>query len=50
MEAVNKGMETTLAEGLYLEAVLFGVCCATEDKKEGTSAFLEKRGPVFMGK
>src|SRR5881392_394156 len=39
MEAVNKGMETPLAEGLYLEAVLFGAACATEDKREGTSAF-----------
>src|SRR5919108_5730283 len=43
MEAVNKGMEMTLAGGLYLEATLFGICCATEDKKEGTTAFLEKR-------
>ncbi len=50
MEAVNKGMEMTLAEGLYLEAALFGVCCATEDKKEGTTAFLEKRAAVFKGK
>jgi enoyl-CoA hydratase/carnithine racemase len=50
MEAVNKGMEMTLAEGLFLEASLFGVCCATEDKKEGTSAFLEKRAAVFRGK
>ncbi len=50
LEAVNKGMEMTLAEGLYLEAVLFGVCCATEDKKEGTSAFLEKRTAQFKGK
>jgi enoyl-CoA hydratase/carnithine racemase len=50
MEAVNKGMETTLAEGLYLEAVLFGVCCATEDRKEGTTAFLEKRPAQFKGK
>src|ERR1700680_1583366 len=50
MEAVNKGMEMTLAEGLYLEAALFGVCCATEDKKEGTMAFLEKRAAGFKGK
>jgi enoyl-CoA hydratase/carnithine racemase len=50
MEAVNQGMEMTLAEGLYLEATLFGVCCATEDKLEGTKAFLEKRPAVFRGK
>src|SRR6476646_9934776 len=50
MEAVNKGMEMTLAEGLYLEATLFGVCCATEDKTEGTKAFLEKRAAEFKGK
>jgi enoyl-CoA hydratase len=29
---------------------LFGVCCATEDKKEGTTAFLEKRAAAFKGK
>jgi enoyl-CoA hydratase len=50
MEAVHKGMEMTLQEGLYLEATLFGVCCATEDKKEGTTAFLEKRSASFKGK
>ncbi len=50
MEAVNKGMEMTLAEGLYLEAVLFAVACATEDKKEGTTAFLEKRAAQFKGR
>jgi enoyl-CoA hydratase/carnithine racemase len=50
MEAVNKGMEMTVAEGLYLEAALFGVCCAAEDKKEGTAAFLEKRAAQFKGK
>ncbi|MGA2964699.1 MAG: enoyl-CoA hydratase-related protein [Terriglobales bacterium] len=50
MEAVNKGMEMTLAEGLFLEASLFGICCATEDKKEGTAAFLEKRAAAFKGK
>jgi enoyl-CoA hydratase/carnithine racemase len=50
MEAVNKGMEMTLAEGLFLEATLFAVSCATEDKKEGTTAFLEKRQAQFKGK
>jgi enoyl-CoA hydratase len=50
MEAVNKGMEMPLAEGLFLEATLFGLCCATEDKKEGTTAFLEKRTAKFKGK
>ncbi len=50
MEAVNRGMEMTLSEGLYLEATLFGLCCATEDKDEGTKAFLEKRPAVFKGK
>ena len=50
IEAVNKGMEMTLAEGLYLEAVLFAVACSTEDKTEGTKAFLEKRPAVFKGK
>jgi len=50
LEAVNHGMEMTLPEGLYLEATLFAVSCATEDKKEGTSAFLEKRAANFAGK
>jgi enoyl-CoA hydratase/carnithine racemase len=50
LEAVNRGLEMTLAEGLYLEATLFGVCCATEDKNEGTKAFLEKRAAQFKGK
>src|SRR6266853_1387650 len=34
MEAVNHGMDTSLSDGLYLEAALFGICCATEDKNE----------------
>ncbi|HTC46310.1 MAG TPA: enoyl-CoA hydratase-related protein [Candidatus Aquilonibacter sp.] len=50
LEAVNKGMETSVAEGLLLEASLFAVCASTEDKKEGTSAFIEKRSPNFRGK
>ena len=50
LEAVNKGMEMPLAEGLFLEATLFAVACSTEDMKEGTKAFLEKRPAVFKGK
>ena len=50
IEAVNRGMETPLAEGLYLEATLFSVACASEDKNEGTRAFLEKRPPQFKGR
>jgi len=50
MEAVNHGLDLPLADGLFLEATLFGVCCATEDKNEGTKAFLEKRPAQFKGK
>src|SRR5215469_2521283 len=50
LEAVNHGMEMSQQEGLFLEAMLFSVCCATEDKKEGTTAFLEKRAANFQGR
>ena len=50
LEAANKGLETSQSEGLALEASYFGICAATEDKKEGTSAFLEKRAPKFHGR
>ena len=50
LEAANKGLETSQSEGLLLEASYFGLCAATEDKKEGTSAFLEKRAPRFRGR
>lgn len=50
LEAVNKGLETNLAEGLSLEAALFGLCAGTEDKKEGTQAFLQKRAAQFQGR
>jgi enoyl-CoA hydratase/carnithine racemase len=50
LEVTNKGMETSQSEGLLLEASYFGLCAATEDKNEGTSAFLEKRAPQFHGR
>jgi enoyl-CoA hydratase/carnithine racemase len=50
IEAVNKGLDTSLSEGFLLEASLFAICAGTEDKKEGTSAFLAKRAPKFQGR
>ena len=50
LEAVNKGLETGQNEGLSLEASLFGLCAGTEDKKEGTQAFLQKRPAQFHGR
>ena len=50
LETVNKGLETSQAQGQALEASFFGLCAATEDKKEGTSAFLEKRAAQFQGR
>jgi enoyl-CoA hydratase len=50
IRAINEGLGRTLPEGLLLEAELFGDACSTEDSKEGTTAFLEKRKPNFQGK
>jgi len=50
LEAVNHGLEMPQAEGQFLEATLFGLCCSTADMKEGTRAFLEKRPARFTGK
>jgi enoyl-CoA hydratase len=50
MEAVERGIEMPQEEGLFLEATLFGLCCATDDMHEGTKAFLEKRPAQFKGK
>ena len=50
MEAIEHGIEMPQEEGLFLEATLFGLCCATEDMREGTKAFLEKRPAQFKGR
>lgn len=50
MEAVDTGLNFGLEEGLRFEAAAFGVSAATEDRSEGTRAFLEKRRAVFAGK
>jgi enoyl-CoA hydratase len=47
---VNKGLEMSLDEGLLLEASLFALCGSTDDRREGTTAFLEKRPPNFLGR
>jgi enoyl-CoA hydratase len=50
MEAVDQGLEMTLDEGLLLEANHFGLLAATQDTKEGLTAFLEKRSAKFQGR
>jgi enoyl-CoA hydratase len=47
---VNAGLETPMGEAQAHEATLFGLICTTEDMKEGTRAFLEKRPPKFQGR
>jgi len=49
-EAIKKGLDQPLEEGLKTEASYFGELCDTEDQKEGAIAFLEKRKPQFKGK
>jgi enoyl-CoA hydratase len=50
IDAVNKGLDGSVSEGLLIEASLFGICAGSEDKKEGTTAFLAKRAPQFQGR
>jgi enoyl-CoA hydratase len=50
LDAVARGLDGSLAEGLAYEASLFGLVTATDDMKEGTRAFLEKRAPAFTGR
>jgi enoyl-CoA hydratase len=49
INAVNEGVDTDLTSGLKLEAKYFVLAAGTEDKKEGTSAFVQKRAPQFQG-
>lgn len=48
-QAINNGMNADLQTGLNIECDAFALCMASEDAKEGTTAFLEKRKPVFKG-
>jgi enoyl-CoA hydratase len=49
IDAVNKGLQMPLAEAQVFEATLFGLVSTTEDMREGTRAFLEKRTAAFKG-
>lgn len=49
MESIDYGYDMSLGDALHLEAVQFAKVCATQDKNEGVSAFLEKRAPIFIG-
>lgn len=50
LEATHRSGDLGLDDGLYLEATLFGMACGTEDMREGTKAFLEKRKAAFRGR
>ncbi|MGE0461150.1 MAG: enoyl-CoA hydratase-related protein [Vicinamibacterales bacterium] len=50
IEAVNQGLEMPLGQGQFLETALFGAIASTEDTREGTSAFLEKRKATWKGR
>jgi enoyl-CoA hydratase len=50
MDAINRGLDMPFAEACQLEAALFALLMATEDMREGTRAFLEKRKPQFRGR
>jgi enoyl-CoA hydratase len=50
MEAVSRGAEVSLEDGLRVEAEVFGRLSGTEDKREGVAAFLEKREAKWVGR
>jgi enoyl-CoA hydratase len=49
-EAINNGLDTCLDIGLKIERDAFSICMASEDAREGTRAFIEKRSPAFIGR
>jgi enoyl-CoA hydratase len=50
IEAVNRGLQASQSEGLVIESALFAVCASSEDKREGTAAFIGKRQAQFTGR
>ena len=50
LQAISEGLNVTVQEGMALEGTLFAVCASSEDMREGTTAFLEKRPPAFKGR
>ncbi len=50
LDAVHQGLDTPFAQGEYLETSLFGTIASSEDMREGTKAFLDKRKAVWQGK
>jgi enoyl-CoA hydratase len=50
LEAVRRGASLGIEDGTVVEAEIFGRLCGSEDRKEGTSAFLDKRKPVWSGR
>jgi enoyl-CoA hydratase len=49
IDVVDRGADIPLDEALALEAAAFGLLAASQDMREGTAAFLEKRAPTFRG-
>ena len=50
LEVVHHGLDMSITEAAVFEASTFGLVCGTEDMREGTTAFLEKRKPRFIGR